>query len=290
MIIANEMHVEINDFKKNCIVFTSDTESNCQGGMSKIGGNPDVPETFTWPVYRVLENGKEVPHYPETPLSFVAQFNLEEIAEYDKDNVLPHHGMLYFFYELGDLFCDVVLKGEHSQRVYYSDVNTGELHEQGYPENIQRRFPLKEEDLVFSYEDNYAAPDEVEEIFSGIDIDEYLEELNKIGYDHEERLEAVDKQHKLLGYADIIQNSMLCTCEEEYSGLRYGNLGKEEQKLFRTNAGEWILLAQIGTLPGDGELPDGGMIGDGGVIYYYIRRADLEKKDFSKVQAFAECF
>ena len=50
MIIANEMHVEINDFKKNCIVFTSDTESNCQGGMSKIGGNPDVfdPKRRPW--------------------------------------------------------------------------------------------------------------------------------------------------------------------------------------------------------------------------------------------------
>ena len=155
MIIANEMHVEINDFKKNCIVFTSDTESNCQGGMSKIGGNPDVPETFTWPVYRVLENGKEVPHYPETPLSFVAQFNLEEIAEYDKDNVLPHHGMLYFFYELGDIFCDVTLKGEHSQRVYYFDTDAGSLREQGYPEHMPGGVHVKESGLAFSVLSRY---------------------------------------------------------------------------------------------------------------------------------------
>ena len=290
MIIADEMHVDINDFKKNCIVFTSDTESSCQSSLSKIGGNPDVPETFTWPVYRILENGKEVPHYPETPLSFVAQFNLEEIAGYDKDNVLPHRGMLYFFYELGDIFCDVTLKGEHSQRVYYFDTDTGSLREQGYPGHIPGGVHVKESGLAFSTEYNYAAPDEVEEIFDGMDIDEYIAELNKIGYDHEERLEEVDKQHKLLGYADIIQNSMLCICETAYSGLRSEKLSKEERQVFRMNAGEWILLAQIGTLPDGGTLPDDGMIGDGGVIYFYIRKEDLAKKDFSKVQAFAECF
>lgn len=32
-----------------------------------------------------------------TPLSFIAQFNMEELREFDLDNMLPKKGILYFF-------------------------------------------------------------------------------------------------------------------------------------------------------------------------------------------------
>ena len=58
---------------------------------SKIGGNPAVPEGFVWPCYE------------GTPLSFMAQINLKDVANLDKDNLLPKSGILSFFYELDSM-------------------------------------------------------------------------------------------------------------------------------------------------------------------------------------------
>ncbi len=70
-------------------------------GKSHWWGAPDMPEDMTYP-YEMIEDGDS--SYPE-PLTFVCQIRLKDIAELDKDNLLPHTGMLYFFapidYHLG---------------------------------------------------------------------------------------------------------------------------------------------------------------------------------------------
>ena len=55
---------------------------------SKWWGNPDMPEKF------------EVPD----DLTFVCQIRCDEIAALDRDNRLPHRGMLYFFAALDYYF------------------------------------------------------------------------------------------------------------------------------------------------------------------------------------------
>lgn len=60
---------------------------------SKWWGDPDMPEAMQYPTIEVNEDG-EIYDYP---LTFVCQINCEDIASFDKDNQLPHEGMLYFF-------------------------------------------------------------------------------------------------------------------------------------------------------------------------------------------------
>ena len=60
---------------------------------SKWWGDPDMPEAMQYPTIEVNEDG-EIYDYP---LTFVCQINCEDIAQFDKDNQLPHEGMLYFF-------------------------------------------------------------------------------------------------------------------------------------------------------------------------------------------------
>lgn len=60
---------------------------------SKWWGDPDMPEGLPYPTVEVNEDG-EVYDYP---LTFVCQINCEDIAPFDKENFLPHEGMLYFF-------------------------------------------------------------------------------------------------------------------------------------------------------------------------------------------------
>ena len=61
-------------------------------GTSKFGGAPDVPGDFVWPMWN------------DKPLGFLAQINLEEVAPFDVDGLLPKSGLLSFF--LGKLDYD----------------------------------------------------------------------------------------------------------------------------------------------------------------------------------------
>ena len=64
---------------------------------SKLGGKPVVPAGFKWPTFQIKwldYEGEEI----NRPLSFLAQINLEEVKQYDKENLLPATGILSFFY------------------------------------------------------------------------------------------------------------------------------------------------------------------------------------------------
>ena len=61
-------------------------DENLAVGQSKIGGAPDVPHDFVWPLWK------------EKPLGFVAQFDLAEVAPFDLNHELPTSGLLSFFY------------------------------------------------------------------------------------------------------------------------------------------------------------------------------------------------
>ncbi len=74
---------------------TTYIDDNLPIGSSKFFGNPDVWEGFEWPA--IEEDGELY------DLTFMCQINCAEIASYDKDNMLPKTGMLYFFYDLDEM-------------------------------------------------------------------------------------------------------------------------------------------------------------------------------------------
>ena len=62
-----------------------DYQNGTEIGISKFGGNPDLPSNIKWPI---SEN---------EPMTFLAQLNLNQISEFDLENLLPKSGFLYFF-------------------------------------------------------------------------------------------------------------------------------------------------------------------------------------------------
>lgn len=52
-----------------------------------------MPANMEYPTIEVTEEGDTYDY----PLTFICQINCEDIAALDKDNRLPHEGMLYFF-------------------------------------------------------------------------------------------------------------------------------------------------------------------------------------------------
>ena len=68
---------------------------------SKWWGDPDMPENMQYPTVKVTEEGETYDY----PLTFVCQINCEDIAPFDKENKLPHEGMLYFFAAIDKWIC-----------------------------------------------------------------------------------------------------------------------------------------------------------------------------------------
>ncbi len=109
-------------------------------GRSHWWGAPDMPEDMPIP-YVTIEDGIEI--YDE-PFTFVCQIRLEDIAELDKEGLLPHKGMLYFFapiaYFLGD---NMTSLDEHmAPVVLYTEQETGlkpyDLHWEDSGESVFR--------------------------------------------------------------------------------------------------------------------------------------------------------
>lgn len=59
-------------------------------GASHFWGNPGLPEGIDYPMY-IDSDGDEYPYV------FICQLDMTEVAPYDKDNLLPHEGLLLFF-------------------------------------------------------------------------------------------------------------------------------------------------------------------------------------------------
>ena len=263
---------------KNEIVMSVDTDPGViPGHASKLGGKPWLPRDFQWPVY---ESDKI------RPLSFLCQINLEEVSPYDRDRVLPGKGMLYFFYEC-DAFCwgfDPEDKG--CARVFYFEDTDG-FAPMELPEDLETAYAVPEMAVRFQAQPSYPKYEELEHHSSlECDWEKYDEALEKLGVDMDA------ENHKLLGYADIIQNEMLSECERVTRGIYcgdpsgYQDASEDEEASILRSAKDWTLLLQLTTLEKeDWEW----MWGDCGMLYFYIKRQDLAARRFENAWFSLQC-
>lgn len=268
----------VSSLAKNEIVMSVDTDAGAVPPQaSKIGGKPWLPWDFQWPVYESDEMRS---------LSFLCQINLEEVKSYDRDGVLPGKGMLYFFYEC-DAFCwgfDPEDKG--CARVFYFE-NIEDFAPIEWPEDIEEDYIVPEMAVRFKSQPSYPNYEELEYHSSmECDWEDYDEALEKLGVDMEA------ENHKLLGYADIIQNEMLSECERVTRGLYcsdpsgYQDASEDEDAAIQRGAKDWILLLQLTTLENeDWEW----MWGDCGMLYFYIKRQDLAARRFENAWFSLQC-
>ncbi len=76
---------DIESLVRPAVRFALKPAKTARGVTSRFGGDPDLPAGFAWPM-----QGK-------TPLAFVGQFRLDELARYDLENRLPSKGVLSVF-------------------------------------------------------------------------------------------------------------------------------------------------------------------------------------------------
>lgn len=257
------------------------TAENALGG-TRLGGKPDVPADFEWPYFE----GKGFDGVKNRPLSFIAQFNLEELAQFDTDNLLPKKGILAFFYELNTMTWGYDPKDKGSAAVYYfEDINA--LRTADYPEDLDKDFYLPSMKITVNSEKSYQSYEDFilqrEKLIEDWDEFESVEE--SLG------IEEPDECSKLLGWANPIQGNMTQGCELVSRGYYLGHgwddvTARDRQESKQWANRDWTLLLQLDCIT------DGGFelaFGDGGRIYFYIRRDDLAAKNFDNVWLILQC-
>ena len=293
---------KLESLARNSIKLKISGRETYKRGASRFGGQPDVPPDFVWPTYEG-ENYENITK--NRPLSFLVQLNCEELARYDTEHLLPNHGLLSFFYETDTQCWGYDPQDNGCARVYwFEDISV--LSAADFPEDMEEyfRFPMIQiklsqgisypcwEDffaMLCSKKENYTYDTQWDKIkVEWEKFDEIWYELT--GTDTEEP----EGRSQLLGWPDVIQNSMYEECDLVTQGYTM-NTPEELKKIpeeIRKRAEEtshdrWMLLFQLDTVECDDfEL----MFGDCGHIYFCITKEDLAARRFDRIWLVSQCY
>ncbi|PFK43949.1 hypothetical protein COI93_09350 [Bacillus cereus] len=229
-------------------------------GTSKLGGFPDLP------------NDLKIPTYKDTPLHFIGQLNLEEVQPYHKENLLPTKGMLYFFYDAEEQPWGYDPRDTGGHRILYTEnienLKRRELQTEVFPPSVisfQEAWTLAKEkvgETGLSHDDEWDLYKEIEELY-------------------------IDGLHHLLGSAQAIQSEEMAEeCHLVTNGIYLGNgyPSDEEIKILPGSPKDWMLLLQLDT--NDESEMDWGDIG---LLYFWIKKEDLLRRNFENTWLILQC-
>lgn len=248
-----EIEEQLKNMVSNSLVFYADENFKLYPHSSKGGGNPFVPENFAYeyPAFYLDNDNNE-----KRPFVFLAQINCKHVYKYDKVGLLPKSGILYFF-------CDIE---SNLGYVYYYNGDLKCLKELDLPENIP--FTLNEYGLKIFNEPTLPCYEDFALMVNNgyfYDVESYYMTLNSVY----ESLKVPERQEpkliQMLGYADLVNNSIL-----EEAIINDKHLSVDDFDEIQNDAKEWLLLFQIS-------------LGDEGMCFFYIKRNDLEIKNFDNI-------
>lgn len=238
---------------------------------SKIGGTPTLPQSQVWPSW----NG--------VPLSFLAQIDFAEVSAVNKLPGFPDSGRAFFFYDQEQSTWGFDPKDRGSWVVIYTE-DENEAPRLSIPTGINELGLFVEKPVAFR------AITSVPDIARKVDVDfqsfseQDFDELHKLKSDCFEDLQ----RHQLGGYPSAIQSdTMELECQLASNGLNCGDAsGFEDPKAtaLKEGSSDWLLLLQL-----DSDADTGMMWGDMGTVFFWIRRQDLAKRDFSMVWMILQC-
>ncbi|GIK64024.1 MAG: hypothetical protein BroJett018_18180 [Chloroflexota bacterium] len=250
-----------------------DNESEISIGASKLGGLPDLPSEIDWPIWNNI------------PLAFIAQINLAEVKAYDVDNVLPSAGMLYFFNDAEQPWGGS-LEDRGRWKVIFYDGGAG-LERKSAPTVLPSDGYFNPCSIEFSNEATLPPTDSNYKSTYKIGLLEITEQDYEALWALKPKLYGHGPNHSLLGHADVIQTpDMELACQLLSNGIQFG-IGYKDPRFaeLREGAKDWRLLFQVDTDDGANM-----MWGDVGRIYYWIRRQDLQARNFDKVWLILQCY
>lgn len=287
---------------RNSIRITSQPaeESSFEIGQSRLGGLPDLPPGMEWPTWippvypknpglfsRLFSRQPERPEEPEPSVhSFIAQFNLAEVAPYDIEKILPDHGMLYFFFDTNNVVWADDPPHNEGWRVIYWDGDVSQLSRTIAPDGLSQKLIYGSYRPVFSAEKVFPPWESL--LVERLGMSE--QEIYKYGDVIEEFSSEDDTITRLLGYPDHIQSSdMLTECQLGSNGIASGDLRRlsvdpQTSKLLE-GATDWQLLFQM-----DSQHLSTNNWGDAGRIYYFTKSFEMTQQNLDNVWLVLQCY
>jgi uncharacterized protein YwqG len=198
--------------------------------------------------------------WPGPKLHFLAQINLAEVGQIQPDSSLPRVGLLSFFYNAEEHPYGEA-DGPDAWRVLF--IPPGELQPAEPPVTLAeaRSFPTCR--LQFA-EEVTLPPSGAIDVFSLRPRDRDL--LWDLYEEVTEQYGGNLAIHRLLGHPTPIQHNPLDTVGDQAEG------------------DDWMLLLQVDTDPTAALF-----WGDSGMLYFCIRRSDLEQQRFDQVRVVFQC-
>lgn len=230
-------------------------------GASKFGGAPDVPEGFEWPMW----DGK--------PLGFLAQINLEEVAPYDVETLLPDQGILLFFQRYRGGFFSVDSK-TYVQYVEGESVRPSLPPSKFDPKEAWQIPPCRITPSARWTLTDWGAS-ELFETSTAKEWEAIGDLLDNI---------APSIEHQLLGYAKSVQGSVEIDAQIQATQIAYSQTPEQTEQ----GALQWLPLLQIDSQFDMDSNPQW-TFGDMGVIQFMIRRADLLARNWNETQFTFQC-
>lgn len=226
-------------------------------GQSRIGGVPDLPESWAWPAFE------------DKPMAFLAQLNLAEIPADVHVELLPSTGILYVFSMLGRQTED----GDHDgdchegsdhpgiSQILYCEEHHARLTRRSRPQGIRTFDPAAvsyHRKLSLPSTSKYTRDPQTRWLQWPVEELERMADLEgDLGYLYSRHVGS-RADHLLLGHAGSIQEAVT----------------RPEERL----------LLQI-----DSDDTAGMVWGDGGTIYLLIADEALEERRFSAVRSDTQC-
>lgn len=231
-------------------------------GTSRIGGIPDLPAGMNWPEWQ----GK--------PQSFIAQIRLDEVHQYDTNGLLPPHGMLWFFYDASQQTFGDSPADSGGWRVLFMDGDLSKLQRANVPTQLPTGSRFRACSIKFAGEITLTQQPELEIPhlnWSETEQKQY-ETLLSTFLSPDDRAKV---HNRLLGFPDIIQDDMRLQCQLASNGVT--DPDDPRTATLTKGAMDWQLLLQI-----DSDEQAGMRWGNSGMLYYWLKRADLQARHFER--------
>lgn len=232
-----------------CVRFKSSPDESVACGASKLGGTPDTPESFKWPVH----DGK--------PMLFLAQLNLADFAEFECCSDLPKSGLLSFFYSQD---CPWGYEKSHHGSWLVSLFDDVQLHSAKTPKGSHS---FKNCRLTARLGLSYPEWDTPAVLSLNMDLNESNTYIG-VPWEDLDSEQETGYRHQLLGHPHNTQASMeagLCNVTED---------------LYTSTVDDWQLLFELDS----DENPEWCWC-DMGRLYFWIRKCDLQESRFENVWA-----
>ncbi|MBN2590911.1 MAG: DUF1963 domain-containing protein [Sedimentisphaerales bacterium] len=264
-----EAIVSLNARAMQIETFSINNKETISSGASKIGGCPDLLNDIDWPSWKSVS------------LSFLCQINLADMAGFNCAEALPKSGLLSFFYHAEQATWGFDPKDRGSWKVLYYDGPLEKLNRQSFPEDLPEEGQYEEAGIIFK--ETVTLPPWESKAITELDFtdeqkDAYiglLEELDESGC------------HRMFGHPAQIQGDMQLQCQLVSNGLYCGDSsGYEDPRRAQLEKGtkDWVLLLQL-----DSDEQVNMMWGDCGRLYFWVRKDDLEARDFEHVWMVIQC-